>query len=98
MNLHSERSRIPPGFTDFHWPEAGKSKICFQALWKLNPSSLILSTGFPGIVLMLSLIVIHYQIFKDGQGQNLRGRNLKLIIKECIGCCRREGKNRIAKI
>lgn len=33
-----------------------------------------------------------------GQGQNLRGRNLKLTIKECIGHCRREGENRAVKI
>lgn len=33
-----------------------------------------------------------------GQGQNLRGRNLKLIIGECIGHCRREEGDRIVKI
>lgn len=47
--------------------------------------------------------VSHCHLLSDaegcmGQGQNLRGRNLKLMIRECIGHCRREGENRTAKI
>lgn len=66
-NLHSERSRITPGLADFHCTEAGKPKIGFQALWKQSPSSLLPSTGLPGIVfnaiyLSLSFIIRYWRM------------------------------------
>lgn len=54
-----------------------------------------------GLFLMLSSSHCHLLWNTEGcmgQVQNLRGRNLKLKMKECIGHCRREGVNRTVKI
>lgn len=66
-NLYSESSRITLGLADFHCAEAGKPKIGFQVLWKQSPSSLLPSTGLPGIVfnavyLLLSFIIRYWRM------------------------------------
>jgi len=49
------------------------------------------------------LYISHHHLFPNtegcmGQRQNIRGRNLKLMIKECTEHCRSEGDNRTVNI
>lgn len=97
-NLHSEMSRITLGLADFPCAEAGKPKIGFQVLWKHSPSSLLPSTGLPGIVfnavyLSLSFIIRYWMM--HGTRTKFKREEFKANDK---GHCRREGENRTVKI
>lgn len=97
-NLHSEKSGISLGLPDFYCAESRKPKIEFEVLEKQRPFSLLPSTGTPGInfnSLCLSLIIRYWRM--HGSRTNLRGRNLKLMIKKMIGHCRRKGKKQDSK-